>query len=345
MKRLSITGAVLVVAVALSGLIGSATASAAFQCLLISNPVAGGGLNGKEGAYTTSKCETPTPHLLEGDWILAEPLVKTVEDLWCALISLVLPGEISGEDGYYEDSKCTKKNKTANASDYTEVIVPPSGESTKILPEPSAGAPLTDTMTQPAAGHWLSVGKSEITCKKSSGSESFTSANEGTGNLTLEECTSSLSTKCTSSGQATGTIKAEGEMHFWLALLMITATTSTLVGALVFLYKEVPIVCENTSKTIKIEVVVVNKSCIAANVLPTSMNALVSSVHEEFTEYSSGETQILSVLPAGGTSEIACLPTLKTNGGTAELFALSALFLVKEFKKSGAAITIELMNP
>jgi hypothetical protein len=75
------------------------------------------------------------------------------------------------------------------------------------------------------------------------------------------------------------------------------------------------------------------------------MNALVSEVHEEFTEFSSGETQILSVLPAGGTSEIPCLPTIKTNGGTAELYALSALLLLKEFKKSGAALTIELMNP
>jgi hypothetical protein len=220
-----------------------------------------------------------------------------------------------------------------------------SAEATKILPEPTAGAPLTDTGIQTLSGHLLSVGKNEITCKKGKGSGTFTSANEGTGEVALEECTSSLSTKCTSTGAASGTIVTSGEVHFWLALLMITASTSTLVGAAVVLTKTVPIVCENSAKTIKIEIEVVNKSCIAADVLPASMNALVSEVHAEFTEFSSGETQILSVLPAGGTSEIACLPMIKTNGGTAELFAISALVLLKEFKKSGAALTIELMNP
>ena len=220
-----------------------------------------------------------------------------------------------------------------------------SAEATKILVEPTVAAPLSDTGVQAAAGHWLSIGGNETSCKKGSGAEEFTTANEGTEHVTYEECTSALSTKCNSSGETGGKIKTEAEVKFWLALLMITASTSTLVGALVFLTKTIPIVCENATKTIKIEIEVQNKSCIAAVVLPTSMNSLVSSVHEEFTEFASGETQILSVLPAGSSSEIACLPTMKVNGGTAELFALSALFLYSTFKKSGAALTIELMNP
>jgi hypothetical protein len=220
-----------------------------------------------------------------------------------------------------------------------------SAEATKIIPAPTSEAPLTDTGEQPATGHLLSIGGNEITCKKGKGNETFTSANEGTGAVEFEKCTSALSTKCTSSGAAAETIVTKGKVEFWLALLMITASTSTLVGALVFLTETIPIVCENATKTLKIEIEVQNKSCIAADVLPTSMNALVSSVHEEFTEFASGETQILSVLPANGSSEIACLPTIKTNGGTAELFAISALFLLSTFKKSGAALTIELMNP
>jgi hypothetical protein len=220
-----------------------------------------------------------------------------------------------------------------------------SAESTKILVEPTATEPLTDTEEQVAEGHLLSIGGNEIKCEKSKGEETFTSANEGNGKVTFTGCKSSLATKCTSSGETTGNIKTEGEIHFWLALLMITATTSTLVGALVFLTKEIPIVCENTSKTIKIEIVVQKGSCVAANVLPTSLNGLVSSVHEEFTEFASGETQILSVLPVNGTSEIPCLPTAKTNGGTAELFALSALLLFFNFMRHGQSITIELMNP
>ncbi len=225
-------------------------------------------------------------------------------------------------------------------------IATASAELTKILVEPTTGEPLTDEGEQPAEGRLLTVGGNEIKCKKGKGGESFTSANNGTGKVEFEKCTSALSTKCKSTGAAAETIAtSEVEVHFWLALLMLPGNESTLVGALVFLLKEIPIVCENATKTIKLELVVQNKSCIAADVLPTSMNGLVSSVHEEFTEWEPGETHILSVLPAGGTSEIPCLPTVKAGAGTAELFAISALLLFFNFRRGGSAITIELMNP
>jgi hypothetical protein len=220
-------------------------------------------------------------------------------------------------------------------------------ELTKILPEPTAAAPLTTVGSQPAEGHLLTVGGLEVKCKKGSGSESFTSANLGTGEVLFTECKGPLATVCTGTGDPEGLISAKGEVHFWLALLMtgtVEKPTSELVGALVFLLEAagVKFECVNKAKTVKDEIVV--HGCTASQVKPTSLNKLISTAEEEFAEWSSGETKILSVLKQEETSEIACLPTTSTNGGAAELSAITGLFNVTTFKKSGAAITIELMN-
>jgi len=221
-------------------------------------------------------------------------------------------------------------------------------EKTKILPEPTAEKPLTATAVQKEEGHFLTVGGLHVICKKALGSESWTSANLGTGAILFTECTGPLSTVCTGTGDPEGLIAAKGVVHFWLALNMFgpqTEPKSELVGALVFLLEEtgVPFTCVNKAKTIEDKIVV--KGCLAGQVLPTSLNTLISKAHEVFEEWLSGETSILSVLKQEATSEIPCLPTATTNGGTAELAALDALFFFEEYKKAGAAITIELMNP
>jgi hypothetical protein len=220
-----------------------------------------------------------------------------------------------------------------------------SAETTKILPEPGAGAAaLTDTATQSTAGHWLTPGGLEIKCGSGAGSETWTSANEGTGEVNFKTCTSSLSTVCTGNGVSTeGEIKLKGDLHFWLALEMLTSGTK-LIGALVFLILPAfTFTCVNKAKTIKEEIEIKDNSCMADMVL--TLNKLVSTVQEELSEWTSGETLILEVLPAGSTSEIKCLPTESTNGGTAELFALKANFAISSYKKGGSATTIELMNP
>jgi hypothetical protein len=223
-------------------------------------------------------------------------------------------------------------------------------EPTKILPEPTAGEPLLATVTQPAAGHLLTVGGLEVKCAKGSGSESWPSANLGTVKVLFTECKGPLSTVCTGTGAPEGLIPVEAAVHFWLGLLM-TGTkekeTSELIGALVFLLPSagVPFACENKAKTIKDEVVV--KGCIAAQVLPESLNTLISKAHEEFAEWVTGETKILKVLPQEAKEEINCLPTSSVNGGAAELAALELLIFVEKFEKGipPKAITIELMNP
>jgi formylmethanofuran dehydrogenase subunit C len=218
-------------------------------------------------------------------------------------------------------------------------------ETTKLLPEPTVGAPLTATLTQSSAGHLLSVGGLEVKCKTGSGSEKWTSANNGSWEMEFKECTSALSTTCTGKGESAGEIAAKGSVHFWLALQMESGG-SKLIGALVFLIlPATEFTCVNKAKTIKEEIVLQENSCVAAKNL--NVNSLVSTVNEEFTELTgdSGETLILEVLPAGTTSEIKCLPTVATNGGTAELAAISAKFAVSTYKKGGSAITVEPMNP
>ena len=155
-------------------------------------------------------------------------------------------------------------------------------ETTKILPEPTAAAPLTATATQAAAGDLLTVGGLEVKCESGSGSETWTTANLGTGAVLFAKCTGPLSTTCTGEGDPSGLVAVEGEVHFWLGLLM-TGTkekeTTDLSGALVFLLKigaiakPAKFTCVNAKKTIedKIEV----NGCVAAQVLPASLNALV----------------------------------------------------------------------
>jgi hypothetical protein len=226
-------------------------------------------------------------------------------------------------------------------------------EETKLLVEPTAANPITDTAIQEAPGHLLDTGGLEVKCAKGSGGETFVSANEGTeGTVVFKECTSSLSSKCTGEGEATsGQITAKGTVRFWLALLMmgkIGSETTELVAALVFLTKVVKFECVNTAKTFK-AVVEVKPGCVASQVLPESLNKLVSKVHEVFEEWAPTETKgeqvILEVLPAGTTSEINCLLKVVVNSGAELLSAIVGLFFVEGFKHNEGSLTIELMNP
>jgi hypothetical protein len=226
-----------------------------------------------------------------------------------------------------------------------------SAEVTKILPEPTAVEPLTAKASQTVKGHLLTVGGLEVKCESGSGSETWTTANLGTGLVLFTQCTGPLSTTCTGEGDPSGLIAAEGEVHFWLGLLMTGTKESEkteLIGALVFLLKlgavakPVKFTCVNSKKTLedKIEVT----GCVAAQVLPASLNALIKEAKEEFAEWLTGETKVLQVLPQGATSEINCLPSTSTNGGAAELSAVTAAFTVGTYEKNSKAITIELMN-
>jgi hypothetical protein len=224
-------------------------------------------------------------------------------------------------------------------------------EETKLLPEPTTSNPLTDTVTQSEGVRLEDTGGLEVKCKKSSGSESWTSANLATGgSLLLTECTSSLTSKCTGEGEPTGLIAVLGEVHFWLGLLMmgkIGSETTELISALVYLSKEVKFECVNAAKTFK-AAVVVKAGCIAAQDLSESLEKLVSKVHETLEEWAptetKGEQAILKVLPAGSTSEISCLLKITVNGSAELLAALSGASSIESYEQSCGALTVELMH-
>jgi hypothetical protein len=226
-----------------------------------------------------------------------------------------------------------------------------SAEETKLLPEATVANPITDEAVQKEKGHLLSNSGLEVKCEEASGKETWTSLNLATaGHVLFTKCTSSLSSVCTGKGEPEGLIAALGEVHFWLGLLMMgtkAKETLELISALVFLTKPVEFTCVNTAKTFKDEVVV-KEGCTAAQDLPESLNKSVEEVKEEFTEWAptetKGESAILSVLPAGGTSEIPCLLRLTVNGGAEQLGAITGKLTFTNYVQNSKKIAIELMH-
>jgi hypothetical protein len=227
-------------------------------------------------------------------------------------------------------------------------------EPTKILPEPTEAAPLTDVVNQPVAGHILATGGLEIKCKDGTGTQSWTSANFGTTNINLAECTSALGETCTSEGANEGNIVLLGSMRFWLARLMTNAKEEeekgVLVAALVFLVNEFKVLCINKGKTVKSEDLG-KKGCVAGLVEAESLNKLISKAINVFAQWTpggelrSGEQQILLILPQESTELMSCLLKVTVNGGAEQLAALLFVFEIEKYKKGGSNITIELMNP
>jgi hypothetical protein len=110
-KRIGVTGAVLVAAVALGAIVApSAPANPPVGCYKAQNDEFG-----VTGNYKNATCTEKTA-VLKAEYVLAEPLIFLKEDLWCAKMNPVVgpPGT-----GQYENSTCTKKKEDA---EYTEVI-------------------------------------------------------------------------------------------------------------------------------------------------------------------------------------------------------------------------------
>jgi hypothetical protein len=291
-----------------------------------------------------------TVHAEFAEWTSGETSILSVlpagttKEIWCLPTNRLNGGasELFAIAANLEVSEYKKGGSEITIDPMNQEAEMETPEPTKILPEPTAERPLTDTVTQSAEGHLLALNGLEIRCRSGSGAEKWTSANNGSWEVIFKECSWTLLAKCTSAGRLEGEIAAKGEVHFWLALEMQTGGAK-LIGVLVFVIKPaVEIICWNKSKTIKYPVVVQEGSCIAAKDL--DLNELISVNHEEIGEWTTGETSILSVLPARSMSESACLPRDTFDGGAAELFAIEANLEVSRYEKEREQITIELMN-
>lgn len=207
-------------------------------------------------------------------------------------------------------------------------------EKTKVLPEPTATSPITNTTTG-TESKLVGVNGTEIKCKKNSGTGSATSPNEGSFTTLFTECKGPLSTTCTGSGDPSGLIALSGTVHFWLALL-----SGKLVGALVFLIKEFKFTCTTTGIS---EEVTVHTGCQAA--LAEPVNKLVKSTEDIFKE-TSGKPDISEVLPSETTKEIKCTLESKVGAeGKLEESAQAGTNTNTGFKQKEKAVEVLLMNP
>ena len=150
-------------------------------------------------------------------------------------------------------------------------------EPTKILPEPTAAKPVTYT-AKSGETRLLTVGGTEIKCKKDTSDGSFTTPNFGDFDVLFTECKGPLGSTCTSTGAPKGLIEIKGEVHYLLALEMINATETKLVAALVFLIEEVHFTCEAAG----VKTLAIVEGCIAARAEPLILTKTTKDVFEEF---------------------------------------------------------------
>jgi hypothetical protein len=239
LKRIAVAGASLVAALALIAAMASASAQASI-CLKLSNIEE----HIKEGQYTNPDCEgDPTPNLLEGDWVLVEELTAFKrEDLWCAKLRLVLPGGISGEDGYFKTDKCEADEKLGddelNASDWTEVVFP-SG-----LPDMSvtlSGGVYPINMEGSRTSATTSLGTASGVTLSGTGVTLALETTElsalGTFKSTFTKVKSSEGIECNTAGDAKGVVLVKGEFH------LVPINLSPLSTGTLFLVSEAEIEC------------------------------------------------------------------------------------------------------
>jgi hypothetical protein len=229
----------------------------------------------------------------------------------------------------------------------TSIGIATAAEVTKILPEPTAKEQILATVDVPNGGILWSANGSHVTCTRGGGDVNFTSPNLGTGLINYSGCTSTLSSRCTGEGDASGIILTKGTVHYVLALEMITATTTTLVGAFAILQPPVHFTCEFAG----VKELVIARGCVAGR--DESDEELTEHIPIIFRQWATGQTRILEILPPEATSRTDCLlESANFREGAEERFELSALVgeggLLNPIKdeKEGTTklITLLLMN-
>ncbi len=321
------SGLAVVAALALSGFVASSSANLVLTCYKVSKFEK----EKRAGNFKDPECKEEVKKLT-GEYVLAEPLAKTVEYLWCAEITQT--PVLESETGNFENNKCEGAKKD---SDFIEVNVEP----TKVLPLPSTTSPLS-LKGKGGKGVLLTVGKegkegSEVKCEKTAGTGSFTSANLGEFTTTFEGCKAKVpiigTAPCTGEGDEKEKILLKGEVHYWLALL-----SGKLVAALVFLFKELHFTCEALGQ----KQLILVKGCAAA--LAEPVETLTKTTKDVFKEEKSGVSDIREVLPQETTKEIKCITETNVNAGGFIESAQTGTIENEEFKQGGKAVEVLLMN-
>jgi hypothetical protein len=205
---------------------------------------------------------------------------------------------------------------------------------TEVLPTPTTAAPLTFTDAQVGEGRLETLAGSIVKCLAGTSTGSFTSVTLGTFTVAFKECTGPLGSICTGTGDAKGVILTSGTVHYALGLL---TESKTKVDALVFLQEQFHFICS----AIGIEQLILVRGCIAAHTTP--IDTLVTEIEETFKLITGqkGDPDISSWIMPGG-EELTCVLESSINGGAFEGSGLAGVDKNKEYKKSGAAVTVLL---
>jgi hypothetical protein len=207
-------------------------------------------------------------------------------------------------------------------------------EPTKILPEPTAAAPLTFVSTI-GAHKWRTLGGKEITCAKGTGSGEFTTPNLGRYKFLLEGCKGEFSTTCTGVGDKVGTILLEGTVHYVLALL-----SGLLVASLAILIQEFHYTCE----VIGVKLLILQRGSFAALAEPVEKLTKATKDVFVFDAANSGDPDITRILMEEAKEEISSVLLSSINGAEFESAALEGSATNEGFKKAGKAVEVLLMN-
>jgi hypothetical protein len=212
------------------------------------------------------------------------------------------------------------------------VAMASAAEPTKMLP---AGPGITFT-SKSGEGVLLTVGGSEVKCKKDAGTGTIDTTNLGNFHTEFKECKAKVSIfegPCSGEGDSEGIILLLGTFHFWLATL-----TNKLVAALVFLIREFHFTCVVAG----VKELVLVKGCAAALAEPTEV--LTKVTKDVFIETKSGISDIRTVLPENSTIPISCITLTNVGGKGFEESAQKGTAENETFKKEGVAVEVLLMN-
>jgi hypothetical protein len=342
MKRIGIAGLLVVIACALSA-VGAGSASAAYTCMKVR-------WFAWYHKFGSPQCEELAIIFAWKGWDLVD-LVGALEPepgVFCALVE-------AGSPSNYDGPKCGPSEEHEGKSEYIKTASEKevkeekdeeekgSGENTKLLPIPTATSPVSTT-AKGGESTLVALGGQTVVCKKSKGGAAFTTPNLGTGSVLFEECTSTLSTTCTGTGDATGTLQESGSVHYLLALEMITSLTTTLVVAFAFLVKQFHFVCKSGI----ISLLALVRGCVAAKADGVGTAGTLAKIMTLlFAQFTTGETKILSILMEGNTKETKCLLESTISEKEGETFTLAALVddvVLEKWKQVGTEMEMLFMN-
>jgi hypothetical protein len=281
-KRIGVIGAALVAALAMAA-IGSASASAASECLKVSEFVSGS----KGGNFSDNLCSKEVKKLT-GEYVLATVLSFTKEHLFCVTL-LLTSTEAERETGYYKEKNCTVvlSGSSVNKSNFTEVTIP--------LPTILflSGGPTVLFNTLPSKIH-AQLQTTAVKAIESEGLDlelTFLNLN----NMSLGEYLvffenykkvgGSSTEECKTSGSANGVVNLHGEIH--LVYDRLASETGGLGVGTLFLVPETAIHCfEGSTETAVFDM----KGSLLGLVKPILKETAANENTIEATLYCSGTT-------------------------------------------------------